>query len=106
LTRTLWNLPGRRDPRLLPRLLALSLHQAGPLRLHDVPGIAGRLEPGLVLDEGDVAPGAGPQGHGVVVGVPAQAEGPVLGDHVPFLAGDLAGLAADAHRGVGEEPHP
>src|SRR4051794_28611295 len=31
---------------------------------------------------------------------------PVLGYFVPFLARDLAGLAADAHARVGEEPHP
>ena len=30
----------------------------------------------------------------------------VLGDEVPLLAGDLAGLAADADRGVGEEADP
>src|SRR5215211_530740 len=30
----------------------------------------------------------------------------VVGDQVPFLAGDLAGLAADADRGVGEESDP
>ena len=31
---------------------------------------------------------------------------PVLGHPVPLLARDLARLAADAHRGVGEEAHP
>ena len=58
-----------------------------------------------LLDERDVAPGIGAQLAGVVVGEtePCQA---VLGDAVPFLAGHLAGLAADADAGVGEEPHP
>src|SRR4029453_10067415 len=60
----------------------------------------------LLLDEGDVAPGAGPQGPGVVVGVAGEAQRPVLGGQVPLLAGALPGLAADADRGVGEEPDP
>src|SRR4029453_235140 len=59
-----------------------------------------------LLEEADVPPGAGPQGQGVVVGVAADPQRPVLGDQVPFLAGDLAGLAADADAGVGEEAHP
>src|SRR5439155_14352299 len=58
-----------------------------------------------LLDEGDVSPGVGAQLAGVVIGEtePCQA---VLGDVVPFLAGHLAGLAADADAGIGEEPHP
>ena len=58
-----------------------------------------------LLDEGHVAPGRRAQADGVVVGHPGQAQ-PVLGHRVPLLAGDLAGLAADADRRVGEEAHP
>ena len=43
-----------------------------------------------------------PDRAGVVVGEPAPVEA-VCVDAVPFLARDLAGLAADAQRGVGEE---
>src|SRR5919108_731154 len=66
----------------------------------------GHLDRLGLLDEGDVPPGVGPEGQRVVVGVAADAQRPVLGDQVPLLAGDLAGLAADADAGVGEKPHP
>src|ERR1700722_17594204 len=39
----------------------------------------------------------------VVVGLAGEVQA-VLGKVVPFLAGDLAGLAADADRGISEEP--
>ena len=54
------------------------------------------------LDEGDVAPGGRAQVDGVVV---AEASPPevVRRQLVPLLAGDLAGLAADAQRRVGQE---
>src|SRR5205085_5350443 len=77
-----------------------------------VPGIPvdGRLLPveaqRLVLfDERDVAPAVGAELRGVVVRL-AGPHLPVLGDQVPLLAGDLAGLAADADRGVREDAHP
>src|SRR3954471_24074978 len=72
-----------------------------------------RIDPRLVaveaqrralLDEGDVAPRVRSQLGGVVVGLAAP-EQPVLRNQIPFLAGDLAGLAADADRRVGEEAH-
>src|SRR5205807_4548373 len=58
-----------------------------------------------LLDERDVAPRVRAQVDGVVIGLP----GETLDRHrdlVPLLAGHLARLAADAHRRVGEEPHP
>src|SRR5581483_5331719 len=60
-----------------------------------------------LLDELDVAPVDPVQPPGVVVAVaahlgPAAVAGRKL---VPFLAGDLAGLAPDADRRVGVEPH-
>src|SRR5439155_6760118 len=58
-----------------------------------------------LLDERDVPPGVRAQATGVVIGHPGEVE-PVVGDAVPFLAGDLAGLTTDAHAGVGEEPVP
>src|SRR5205085_160749 len=76
--------------------------------------VAGRVEPRLLavepqrlslLGEGNVAPGVGAEVRGVVVRLPRPDQA-VLGDEVPFLAGDLAGLAADADGGVGEEAHP
>src|SRR5699024_10243984 len=65
---------------------------------------AGRGEMGrhLLLDEGDVPPRGGAELSGVVVRVPRESD-TVLGDEVPLLARHLAGLAADAHGGVGEE---
>ncbi len=56
------------------------------------------------LDERDVAPGVPREPPRVVEGHPGEAEA-VVGDAVPLLAGDLAGLAADADRGVGEKAH-
>src|SRR5207245_11555342 len=64
----------------------------------------GRLE---LLDEADVPPVDAVQLAGVVVAVAAQlADSAVLGrELIPFLARNLARLAADANRGVGEESH-
>ena len=61
-----------------------------------------------VLDERDVTPRRGAEVTGVVVGHPGEpvevgGVGAVVGHQVPLLARHLAGLAADAHRGVGEE---
>src|SRR5439155_11712768 len=56
----------------------------------------------LLLDEGDVAPGVRAELGGVVVRL-AGPDHAVLGDEVPLLTGDLAGLAADADRRVREE---
>ena len=64
--------------------------------------LPGSCPPGL-LDEGNMAPGAGTETTGVVVRHAEHLQ-PVLGDAVPLLAGDLARLAADADRAVGEEP--
>src|SRR5581483_10106349 len=58
-----------------------------------------------LLDEGDVAPAVRAQRRGVVVRL-ARPDEPVVGHEVPLLARHLAGLAADADRGVREEPHP
>src|SRR4029079_15965780 len=58
----------------------------------------------LLLDEGDVAPGVRTERRGVVVRL-ARPDVAVLRHEVPLLAGDLAGLAADADRRVGEEAH-
>src|SRR5215207_1053969 len=61
-------------------------------------------EPALfgVLNKSDVAPGSAGELLGVVVGVAGQLVA-VGGDLVPLLAGNLAGLAADADRCVGQE---
>src|SRR5438552_16959981 len=71
---------------------------------HQPAAVVGRLE---LLDEADVPPVDAVQLAGVVVAVAAQLTDPaVLGrELIPFLARDLARLAADANRGVGEEPH-
>src|SRR5690606_24113210 len=53
--------------------------------------------------EGDVPPGRGAEVGGVVVRHRSE-DLPVVGELVPLLARDLAGLAADAEGGVGEEP--
>src|SRR5436190_5504971 len=58
-----------------------------------------------LLDERDVAPRVRAQLGRVVVRL-ARPDTAVVGDQVPFLAGHLAGLAADADRGVREEAHP
>jgi hypothetical protein len=56
----------------------------------------------VLFDERDVAPRVGPERPGVVVGVPGEVQA-VLGDVVPLLACNLARLAADADRRIGEE---
>src|ERR1019366_1719443 len=58
-----------------------------------------------LLDEADMAPGRGAEGRSVVIGAATAERRPVGGQVVPLLAGDLARLAADAYRRVGEEPH-
>src|SRR5205085_2542459 len=58
-----------------------------------------------LLDERHVAPRVRAEIRGVVVAL-ARPDEAVLGDQVPLLARHLAGLAADADRGVGEEAHP
>jgi hypothetical protein len=60
-----------------------------------------------VLYKGDVAPGGAGEVPRVVVGVAGQLVA-VGGELVPLLAGDLAGLAPDTDRCVGEESrgHP
>jgi hypothetical protein len=60
---------------------------------------------GALLDERHVPPGVGAEPLAVVIGHAAEVQA-VLGDVVPLLAGDLAGLAADADAGVGKEPDP
>src|SRR5215203_734793 len=54
------------------------------------------------FDERDVPPGRGPEGGRVVVRHAGE-EQAVVRELVPLLAGDLAGLAADADRAVREE---
>src|SRR6059058_4861138 len=58
-----------------------------------------------LLYESNVSPRVGAEHAGVVEGHAEQLVA-VVRDGVPLLARDLAGLAADADRGVGEEPHP
>src|SRR6266852_4162961 len=60
-----------------------------------------------LLDELDVPPVRAVELARVVVAVPAHLGHPAVrrGELIPVLAGDLAGLAADADRRVGEEPH-
>src|SRR5207248_7264981 len=82
-------------------LADVALHQPAQ-RLRALVAELDRL---LLLDERDVAPRVRVERRGVVVAL----AGPllaVLRDEVPFLARDFARLAADAHRRVGEEPHP
>src|SRR5206468_6082520 len=55
-----------------------------------------------LFDKGHVAPGVGRELPGVVVALPREPD-IVGGQVVPLLAGDLAGLAADADGRVGEE---
>src|SRR5712691_1816856 len=83
-----------------PRLDAVLAHIAH----HQPAAVVGALE---LLDEADVTPVDAVEAAGVVVAVPGElAQAAVLrGELVPFLARDLTRLAADAHRGVGEEPH-
>jgi hypothetical protein len=69
---------------------------------HQPPQAVGAV-PHALFDEGDVTPAVRVQLAGVVVRVAGPDE-PVVGHEVPLLAGDLAGLAADADRRVGEEP--
>src|SRR5699024_6538393 len=66
--------------------------------------LAGLLDPLLALfDEGDVPPGVGAELAGVVVARAEDLQVAVDRVAVPLLARHLAGLAADADRGVGEE---
>src|SRR2546421_7074387 len=58
----------------------------------------------MLLDERDMAPAVGVELARIVVRVAAERDA-VLRHHVPLLARDLARLAADAHRRVGEEAH-
>ena len=62
---------------------------------------------GKLFDELDVPPMDAVELAGVVVAVATQRVHPAIGagQLVPFLAGDLARLAADADRRVGVEPH-
>ena len=66
----------------------------------------GGVAAGRLLDEGHVPPGVGAERAGVVVRHAQQVEVLARRHAVPLLAGHLAGLAADADRGVGEEPDP
>src|SRR5699024_1120619 len=67
-------------------------------------GLPSLLDPLLALfDEGDVPPGVGAELTGVVVARAEDLQVAVDRVAVPLLARHLAGLAADADRGVGEE---
>src|SRR5436190_23949538 len=57
----------------------------------------------LLLDEGHVPPAVGVELAGVVIGRGQEVQA-VVGHLVPLLAGNLACLAPDAQRRVGEEP--
>src|SRR6202042_1088025 len=61
-----------------------------------------------LLDERDVPPAVGAERPGVVIGLARQLQhaGLGIGQRVPLLARHLAGLAADADAGVGEEADP
>jgi len=60
-----------------------------------------------LLDELDMAPVDAIQALGVIVAIAAELAYPTVGGGklIPFLTGDLAGLAADAHRSIGVESH-
>src|SRR5262249_36783254 len=62
---------------------------------------------GELFDEFDVAPVDAIELAGVVVAVAAQRMHAAVGarELIPFLAGDFAGFAANADRGVGVKPH-
>ena len=98
--------PSSPPPRSAPRSsgVTTSAESPVPVRPGRQPGQAGVLAAGRprLLDEGDVPPRVRAQRAGVVERHAEQVE-PVFRHGVPRLAGHLAGLAADAHRGVGEE---
>jgi hypothetical protein len=61
-----------------------------------------RAQLSIQLDELHVPPRGGTKAQGVVVRISGPEE-PVFRDGVPLLAGDLAGLTADADGRIGEE---
>src|SRR5206468_12869786 len=71
---------------------------------HEPAAVVGTLE---LLDELHMAPVSAVEPPRVVVAVPAHFGHPAVlgGELVPVLARDLARLAPDADRGVGEESH-
>jgi hypothetical protein len=73
---------------------------------HEDPRGRRRLLVGQQLDEPDVPPRRRAELVGEVVGRARLELGLLGGQVVPLLARDLARLAPDAHRRVGEEPHP
>ena len=94
----------RREPVTGEALSAVRLRTSlarWPNRGGRTPGSAGPSGLGCSMN-GDVPPGGGPEPDAVVVGGAGQRQA-VLGHGVPLLARHLAGLAADAERGVGEE---
>src|SRR5262249_35307003 len=89
--------------RRLAVLADVAHHEPAP----GVEAVAGRRRTrlaalGQLLDELHVPPGGGRERAGVVVAVAGPLEA-VGGELVPLLAGDFAGLAADADRRVGVE---
>src|SRR5699024_99267 len=85
-------------PRRRPHARHAQVHQ----RTAAAPCLVDAL--GVLLHEGHVPPGVRSEPAGVVVGGAEQLRVRIAGDVVPLRAGHLAGLAADADRGVGEEP--
>src|SRR4029077_6381628 len=104
---------GRRGPGLAPPAI---FTQRAPLRA-PVDAVLAHVphhQPAWVLavlaellDELHVTPVDAVEPLRIVVAVPRQHATPAVRGRqlVPLLARDLARLAADAHRGVGEEPH-
>jgi len=82
--------------------------QAAPsARVKGAPGLLPELRRGLEqLDEPDVPPGRRGEISRVVIGDALAGLRAVRGQVVPLLAGNLAGLAADAHGRIGEESQP
>jgi hypothetical protein len=83
-------------------ILAVLTHVGREAPRHLVAGIAADAERGGHLDELDVPPGRVAEVHRVVVGMAAPVEA-IRRHLIPFLAGDLAGLAADAERRISEK---
>src|SRR6185437_5602314 len=85
--------------------LDTAIHRTAPGRRLDQRRALGDVDRELLLDERHVSPPGGIEFDAVVVGV----AGVALDRHrdlVPLLAGHLARLATNTHRGVGEEAHP
>src|SRR5579864_1527482 len=65
-------------------------------------GVAAAPDPRSILHKLHMPPRRMPYGHGVVIRIAAPLK-PIFSKLVPFLACHLAGLAADAQRGIGQK---